>query len=514
MRTILYRLLTVAVSALSCATLSAQSDIEIGSYTYDASGNITAIGRDSQGLLSTFEYDSAGRISRLTQTNAHGVLVRSETYEYDGYGNQTGRTLNGVWTSLPASPETNRLSGGSYDADGNLNQYGDESYSFDPIGTMTTRTGSAGSAFYLYTADDERVGVGVQGTNGPWRYMVRDLDDKVLREWSSTTWNGDLHWIEDYVYRGGLLAAAERPVAQGGIRHFHVDHLGSVRVISGHDKSIYAQHSYLPFGTEITNPAQEVVLGHDTPEPMKFTGHERDLTGADFNGPALDYMHARYYSPALGRFLSVDPQFDLEEMLHNPQMWNRYTYVQNNPVRFVDPDGRAAREMTKEELTELAKAVVKNAPKNTNPIKLANMLIQRAGDFSASGAAIAGALKAAGVTLPKEGAEMLSNVKTITVESKNNVRNVTITTTGFTVPLPKLLPDLRIARTITAQVKSSDSRLDVTNIAGLTMKLGRITGVTAQALSNHKGGQAIRAQVHGKSLVVPWKLSPEPYPVP
>jgi uncharacterized protein RhaS with RHS repeats len=49
------------------------------------------------------------------------------------------------------------------------------------------------------------------------------------------------------------------------------------------------------------------------------------------------YMHARYYSPELGRFLSVDPGgFDPSR----PQSWNRYTYASNNPINRVDPDGK------------------------------------------------------------------------------------------------------------------------------------------------------------------------------
>ncbi len=68
-------------------------------------------------------------------------------------------------------------------------------------------------------------------------------------------------------------------------------------------------------------------------EPMRFTGHERD-------GAALDYMHARYYPPRWGRFLSIDPVVDPAKNVAAPQRWNRYAYVTNNPIRYVDPDGR------------------------------------------------------------------------------------------------------------------------------------------------------------------------------
>ena len=47
------------------------------------------------------------------------------------------------------------------------------------------------------------------------------------------------------------------------------------------------------------------------------------------------YMHARYYSPNLGRFLSVDP---VGGKVGSSQSWNRYSYVTNNPLVFVDPD--------------------------------------------------------------------------------------------------------------------------------------------------------------------------------
>lgn len=48
-------------------------------------------------------------------------------------------------------------------------------------------------------------------------------------------------------------------------------------------------------------------------------------------------MHARYFSSNLGRFLSVDP---VGGEVGSSQSWNRYSYVRNNPIKLVDPDGR------------------------------------------------------------------------------------------------------------------------------------------------------------------------------
>jgi uncharacterized protein RhaS with RHS repeats len=53
-------------------------------------------------------------------------------------------------------------------------------------------------------------------------------------------------------------------------------------------------------------------------------------------------MHARYYNPSVGRFLSVDPALDLKSVITNPQEWNRYSYVENNPLNKSDPTGKCS----------------------------------------------------------------------------------------------------------------------------------------------------------------------------
>jgi uncharacterized protein RhaS with RHS repeats len=64
-------------------------------------------------------------------------------------------------------------------------------------------------------------------------------------------------------------------------------------------------------------------------------------------------MLARYYEAGLGRFLSTDPVARPGSNLQSPQRWNRYSYALNNPIKFLDPDGRdvtlygAARDVAK-----------------------------------------------------------------------------------------------------------------------------------------------------------------------
>jgi len=110
----------------------------------------------------------------------------------------------------------------------------------------------------------------------------------------------------------------------------HADHLGSVRMTSFLDGSVGSYHTYEPFGWEVPR-------GYTSNNTHRFTGHERDeKTG-------LDYMLARYFSTNQARFLSPDPGDD--SLLTDPQRWNRYAYVRNNPVRATDPNGETIWDM-------------------------------------------------------------------------------------------------------------------------------------------------------------------------
>ncbi|MCP4545796.1 MAG: hypothetical protein GY835_04935, partial [bacterium] len=139
----------------------------------------------------------------------------------------------------------------------------------------------------------------------------------------------DYAWTieKDYIYRGGMLLAAETPE---GRRHFHLDHLGTPRLITDGSGNQVAYHVYYPFGEEATDPFQDQ-------ERMKFTGHERDFGNPAGTGDDLDYMHARFCSPLTGRFLTTDVVDSAAP--GNPQSWNKYSYVRNNPLRFIDPSG-------------------------------------------------------------------------------------------------------------------------------------------------------------------------------
>jgi len=316
-----------------------------GTYKYDGGGNIWAIGDD------TFTYDS---LSRLVTANVKGV---SETYAYDAFGNLTQKTTGTLTVGLPTDTATNHLTEQSYDAAGNLIGDSSETNAFDPVNMQREKDIPAASLteLYVYDASDERIGViqcsgpPASCTDGKETWTFRDESGKVLRQYEGTSVGsagfsfpnseGAWGWIEDYVYRDNLLLAAELQPEEGGRRHFHLDHLGTARLVTGSAGQQLAQHDYYPFGVEIPPSFPETSAGYDREEPMRFTGHERDFNVATTteNANYNDFMHARATIPQWGRFLSVDSHPAKPE---NPQSWNRYAYTLNNPMKYVDPNGR------------------------------------------------------------------------------------------------------------------------------------------------------------------------------
>lgn len=106
------------------------------------------------------------------------------------------------------------------------------------------------------------------------------------------------------------------------IRYYHGDHLGSSIAVTNARGDLLDRAIYKPFG--------EVVARQGAAPGFGFTGQRFESSVS-----ILDYG-ARFYDPALGRFLSSDP---LVAFPHDPQQLNRYSYVRNSPLSLVDPTG-------------------------------------------------------------------------------------------------------------------------------------------------------------------------------
>ncbi len=111
------------------------------------------------------------------------------------------------------------------------------------------------------------------------------------------------------------------------------DQLGTPRIILDKTGSLATtkRHDYLPFGEELFAGGRTSALGYtgDTIR-QKFTGYEHD------NETDLEFAQARYYASVQGRFTGVDP---ISGHPGSPQTWNRYAYVGNNPLKYIDPSG-------------------------------------------------------------------------------------------------------------------------------------------------------------------------------
>jgi len=130
--------------------------------------------------------------------------------------------------------------------------------------------------------------------------------------------------VKKYYSVAGMIVAVNDGT---GLQYLLTDHLGSTVAVTNQSGTLTSQQRYLPFGAPRTIP-NSPIAGTD----FTYTG-QRKLD--DGMGGIMDYK-ARFYSPALGRFLQPDTVIPDQT---NPQSWNRLSYVRNNPILFNDPTG-------------------------------------------------------------------------------------------------------------------------------------------------------------------------------
>jgi len=127
-----------------------------------------------------------------------------------------------------------------------------------------------------------------------------------------------------------LWGANPGPVQAAGevtVTYIHTDISGNPIAATDEDGNLVWKESYQPFGARTQyNPASAA-------QTQWFHGKEQDAA----NG--LQYFGARWYDPKIGRFLGIDPVGFQADNLHS---FNRYAYGNNNPLRYVDPDGNNA----------------------------------------------------------------------------------------------------------------------------------------------------------------------------
>jgi RHS repeat-associated protein len=264
----------------------------------------------------TFSYDSLNRLASA-QDAAHW----SNIYTYDAWGNLTkklyGSIAAGEHLDTSATPQ-NWMIGYTYDAGGNMLTDGINNWTYVYDGENRIKT--AGSTSYTYDADGRRVQKS-SGTNywyGPGGQVFAETD-------SGGNWT-------NYIFFAGQRLARN---VNGDIKYFITDHLHSTGMFvdkAGTTAAVLDDNDFYPWGGVV--PGVGKTTSNNT---IKFTGQYRD------GESQLDYFGARYYSNAIGRFMSPDwaaaPITVPYAKFGDPQSLNLYSYVENGPVNRIDADG-------------------------------------------------------------------------------------------------------------------------------------------------------------------------------
>jgi RHS repeat-associated protein len=328
-------------------------------YGYDEVGNVMKRTREdgiqAAGSTETFTYDALDRLHTSDTTTTAGYHA-TDTFEHDALGNLTtksgstltyGTCLRGPHAVCDVDGYTDFL----YDQNGNLWHTKDRVVDYDLANRVSKihSTPNGTSVDFVYGADGNRVVQAVSassgasertvyvglGATGASLYERMTSDTKV--EHTLSVYAGSAH--------SGPVAVRKITVDAAGstssTRYLHKDHLGSVTAVSdelgqvegpafgGADAGLMG---YDPWGGRRNPDASSADASSFAPPPgnRAFTGQEA------IPGVGLVNMNGRVYDPALGRFLSPDPNV---QFVANLQSYNRYTYAANNPLRYTDPTG-------------------------------------------------------------------------------------------------------------------------------------------------------------------------------
>lgn len=136
-------------------------------------------------------------------------------------------------------------------------------------------------------------------------------------------------WIY-HLFAWTLVFAATSTYAGGTyVTYLHPDTQGSPAVATDEQGNVVWTEAYDPWGARQIKNSTSASTARGS--RAWYTGKEEEAS------LGLYYYGARWYSPDIGQFHSTDPA---SVSLSNPRSFNRYAYANNNPIRFIDPDGK------------------------------------------------------------------------------------------------------------------------------------------------------------------------------
>jgi RHS repeat-associated protein len=250
------------------------------------------------------------------------------SYDYAPNGNLTFKSDVGVLAyGDPAHPHAVKSAGGGaygYDAVGNqIARPGGVAVSYTPFDLPASITQGPSEVTFGYDGDQQRIR---KTTPTEETLYFGDLYERVTEMATAMTEHRYyLHSPER------VVAVVTRGGKGPGVHYVHVDNLGSVDALTDKKGTVAERRSYDPFGQR-----RSPIWGQPPPASFSakttkgFTGHEED------SELGLVNAKGRIFDPKLGRFLTTDP---IVSRPYSGQSWNAYSYVLNNPLRYVDPFG-------------------------------------------------------------------------------------------------------------------------------------------------------------------------------
>jgi RHS repeat-associated protein len=268
--------------------------------------------QDNQTCSNT--YDDLARISGNTCGSTW-----AQTFGYDAFGN-ISKTGSISWGCLSCyTYSTNRYNTVpnqiTYDTNGNLLADSFNTYTWDVFGDLASANGNA----ITYDA----FGRMVENSNGGNQFAYGPTGTNPLASLQGQTLLGAFVPLP-----GGAVALYN----SGGLTQYnHADWLGSARLFSNPSRVAIPAMSYAPFGEGYAGGQGYVQF---TNTGNAFTVYDTE----NQSGSLTDFTYRRY-APVQGRWIAPDPAGLAAVDPTNPQSWNRYAYVGNNPLSSVDPLG-------------------------------------------------------------------------------------------------------------------------------------------------------------------------------
>jgi len=182
----------------------------------------------------------------------------------------------------------------AYDGNGNLLDDGAQTYQYDTLDRLIQTTRAGAATRFGYTGDGDRLWETTAGVTTTFTLDLNTALTQVLAQHSGAQTTRFLPGI------GQQVGSAWQ--------YLHADALGNIRQVTDASGAVLGSRRYSPFG--------EIVAGTDSLSPLGFTGEPQDATSG------LTYLRARYYHPALGRFLTPD---SIVPDAANGQAWNAYS---------------------------------------------------------------------------------------------------------------------------------------------------------------------------------------------